>query len=78
MSSEPANPVRDPDLIHVGVWVLSTPVGDLAMDLSALRQAHYRLQGRAMPADELRAVRDVITAALAAAESHAAGGQTNP
>lgn len=57
---------------------MSTPVGDLAVDLSDLRQAHYRLQGRAMPADELRALRDVITAALTAAEAHAAEGHTNP
>jgi len=78
MSREPANPVLDPDLIHEGVWVWSTPVGDLAVDLSDLRHAHYRFQGRAMQADELRAVRDVITAALAAAEAHAARGHSNP
>ena len=78
-SHEPraANPVFDPDHIHGGVQVV-TPVGDLAVDLSDLRRAHYRFQGRTMPADELRAVRDVITAALAAAEAHAARGHTNP
>lgn len=74
MSREPANPVPDPDLIHEGVWVWSTPVGDLAVDLSDLRQAHYRLQGRAMQPDELLAVRDAITAALRVAEALAREG----
>ena len=64
MTVDPARPIPDPDLILDAVMVWSTPVGDLAVDLSKPQRAQYRFQGRAVQADELRALHGAITAAL--------------